>query len=174
MTRKWIFVFIMGVILASGVFSSAGQEKDIIFQLKNKIIDIQNEGKLGFRNFTACSNIVTYGSYVPLSKPEVKTGSRFFIYYEPENIFTNRVQGNYEIWYTQDMIVLDAVGRVLLNKEGALNFRHSGRAPIFDLYATNSLNVGKLPPGMYVFRAILHDKLKKSTAQKDFSFKIVK
>jgi|ETNmetMinimDraft_13_1059891.scaffolds.fasta_scaffold01467_2 hypothetical protein len=43
-------------------------------------------------------------------------------------IFTNRIQGNYEIWYTQDMIVLDADGSVLLNKEGALNFRHSGRA----------------------------------------------
>lgn len=174
MIRKWVVIFIMGAIFTGGVFSHAGQENDIILQLKNKIIDIQNEGKLGFRSFIACSNIITYGSYVPLPKPEVKTGSRFFIYYEPENVFTNRVQENYEVWYTQDMIVLDADGQVLLNKEGALNFRHSGRAPIFDLYATNTLNVGKLPPGIYVFRAVLHDKLKKTTAQKDLSFKIVK
>ena len=42
-----------------------GQDK--ILELKEKIIDIQNEGQLGFRNFTLCSNIIGYGQYVPIN-----------------------------------------------------------------------------------------------------------
>jgi hypothetical protein len=49
------------------------------------------------------------------------------------NVFTNRNKG-----------------KVLYEQEGLLNFRCSSRSPVFDLYATNSLNLGDLGPGTYL------------------------
>jgi hypothetical protein len=165
-------IFIVIMILCIMPVSQA--EDNPILKLKEKIIEIQNKGELGFRNFTACSNIISYGSYVPLPSSEIKSGSEFFVYYEPENVFTNKVQGLYEIWYGQDMIVLDGEGNILLNKENALDFHYKTKSPVLDLYAKNTLSLGNLPPGDYVFRAVIHDKLKKTRAQKDYKFKVVK
>ena len=76
--------------------------EETVAALKERIIDIQNKGKLGFRNFNRCDNIITYGSYVPAEGNKVPAGSKLLFYYEPENVFTNRVGGSYQIWYTQD------------------------------------------------------------------------
>jgi hypothetical protein len=162
------------IIMMVCVISVSHAGDDPILKLKEKIIQIQNKGELGFRNFTACSNIISYGAYVPLASSEIKSGSEFFVYYEPENVFTNKIHGQYEIWYGQDMIVLDGEGNILLNKENALDFHYKTQSPVLDLYAKNTLSLGNLPPGDYVFRAVIHDKLKKTRAQKDYEFKVVK
>ena len=43
---------------------------------------------------------------------------------------------------------------------------------MFDLYATNSLNLGSLPPGNYTYKAILRDKLKDATAEFSLPFTV--
>jgi hypothetical protein len=148
-----------------------GQADDIL-KLKEKIIELQNKGELGFRNFAICSNIIGFGSYVPVAAPAFKAGDQILFYYEPLNVFTSRREGLYEIWYTQDMIVLDAKGNVLLNKADALDFHYTSKTPVLDLYATNSLDVGGLAPGKYQFKAVLKDRLRNKQIAKIVEFTI--
>jgi hypothetical protein len=165
---------ILMTVIAMLVVSGQSVKADEILELKNRIVEIQNHGKLGFRNFVPCSQILTYASYVPLEKPEVKQGGEIQFYFEPNNFYTHRKGGRYEIWLSEDMFVFTADGEVLLEQKEAATHHYFTETPIMDLYFTNSVSVGQLPPGRYVFRAVLNDKLKGATATKELSFYVVK
>jgi len=161
-------------LLCLAALAAQAQSQDQILNLKNQIIDLQNKGNLGFRQFTLCSKVMGYGSYVPLDQPVVGVGAELLIYYEPVNVFTNRVQGQYEFWFTQDTVLLSEKGEVLYEQKELLTFRYPSRTPVFDLYATNSLNLGDLPPGKYTYKAVIHDKLKDAQAEYSQVFQISK
>jgi len=169
MKRLWL----VGVMIVCLIIPASIIAEETVEELKDKIIDIQNKGKLGFRNFTRCDNIITYGSYVPAADNKVEAGSKLLFYYEPANVFTNRRDDTFQIWYTQDLIVKDAEGEELLNSPELLNFNYQTVAPVLDLYATNSLDLGDLPAGKYEFIAVLHDKLKKASKTISYVFEIV-
>jgi hypothetical protein len=101
MKKGLCFVFVILII-----FSGAFAQEDEILKLKEKIIDLQNKGELGFQNFTMCSKILGFASYVPLSAPVLDRNETLLIYYEPVNVYTSVREGLYEIWYTQDMTLL--------------------------------------------------------------------
>ncbi len=162
----------MLILFLTALVPSLGAEETVA-SLKERIVDIQNQGTLGFRNFTLCSNVIGFGQYVPYPDSRVKAGSEIYFYYEPVNVFTNRVSGNYQIWFTQDMIIRGAQGEEILNMPEGLNFNFKAQSPVLDLYAQNSINLGELPPGTYQFIAVVHDKLKKTEARKSFTFEVV-
>jgi hypothetical protein len=166
--KKLIF-YALALLAAAGLVF--GQAEDIL-KLKEKIIELQNKGELGFRNFTICTNIIGFGSYVPVPAPVFKAGDQIQFYYEPVNVFTGRREGLYEIWYTQDMVVQDVKGNVLLNKADALDFHYTSKTPVLDLYVTNSLDVSGLAPGKYQFKAVLKDKLRNKQIAKAVEFTI--
>jgi len=170
MKKLPIYLLITGIILCLSLTVSG---QDTINSLKEKIIDIQNKNKPGFRNFTLCSNIIGYGQYIAAENAKVKVGSEIIFYYEPINLFTNRQAGGYHVWYTQDMILLDASGKELYNGKELLNFNYNTTSPVMDFYAKNSLSLGQLPPGKYIFKAVLHDKLKREEATYKYTFEIV-
>ena len=111
------------VVLLIGFYSQAKADEisEKVLQLKDKIVEIQNKGKLGFRNFAVCSKIFTFASYVPLKETKVKQGGELLIYFEPANLFTNKIDGRYDIWLTQDMIVQTEGGKLLLDKKMPLS-----------------------------------------------------
>jgi len=151
---------------------SVPQYKEIL-KLKEKIIDLQNKGKLGFKDLTLCSKIISFGAYVPLPQPKIKRGRTLLVYYEPINVFTNRKKGLYEIWYIQDMILLDSKKKIIFKKEDALSFHYTFTSPVMDLYATNSLELGNLSPGKYIYKIVLKDRLKDEVAVKEIPFEII-
>ena len=167
-----ILLFAMLAVLAAP--SAQAQDQEAILKLKNQIIDLQNRGSLGFKDFTLCSKILGFGSYVPLDKPQVSQGAELEIYYEPLNVFTNRNKGQYELWYTQDIMLLSEKGETLYEEPELLSFHYFSRSPVFDLHATNSLNLGSLPPGAYTYKAVLRDKLKDATVEYSLAFSITK
>ena len=169
MRKLWL----ASAVIACLILPATIIAENTVEELKEKIIDIQNKGKLGFRNFTRCDNIITYGSYVAAPDNRVKAGTKLLFYYEPENVFTNRRNKTFQIWYTQDLIVKTADGEELLNSPDLLNFNYQTIAPVLDLYATNSLDLGDLPPGKYEFIAIINDKLKKTSATMSYVFEII-
>jgi hypothetical protein len=171
--KKFPLLIILIAVLSIPLASHPQDEGEIL-KLKNQIIDLQNKGKLGFKDVTICSKIVGFGSYVPTERPEVAQGGELLIYYEPINVFTNRVKGRYEVWYSQDLILLSEDGQVLYESEHLLDFHYMSRTPVFDLYAQNTLSLGNLPPGGYVYKAVLHDKLKDAAAEYSLAFQIVK
>ncbi len=170
--KRIIGIIIIVCILIAG-FTSINAQESKVAQLKEKIIDLQNEGKLGFKNFFLCTNIIGYGQYVAANTNKVKAGTEIYFYYEPQNLFTNRSNSGYHVWYTQDMIVLDAKGKEIYNGPEMLNFNYQTTAPVLDYYATNSLSLGNLPTGKYTFKAVMHDKLKNAEAVYTYDFEIV-
>jgi hypothetical protein len=168
MKRAFCLVGLL-VLLASLSFA---QDSEIL-KLKEKIIEIQNKGDLGFRNFAFCSTIVGFGSYVPLSRPGLDKSGELLVYYEPINVFTSKKEGLYEIWYTQDMVLLDEKEAVLQEWPNALDFHYTTRTPVMDLWAQNNITLGgQVPAGKYKFKAVLKDKLSGRTAVKIMDFEI--
>lgn len=166
------FLLAAAALLLAVVWWLPAQQSDAVLKLKNQIIDLQNKSSLTFKDVTLCSKVLGFGSYVPLEQPAVPQGSELLLYYEPVNVFTNRVQGQYEIWYTQDIVLLSSSGEVLYEQKELLTFHYFSRSPVFDLYATNSLNLGNLPSGKYVYKTVVHDKLKEATAEYALNFQV--
>jgi len=160
------------LILIMLTFAISPGQDDEILKLKEKIIEIQNKGELGFRYFTLCSNVISFASYVPLLEPVVEKNGTLLIYYEPVNVFTSKKNGLYEVWYTQDMALYTAKDELIIQKEDALNFHYTTKSPVMDLYATNTITLTGLPSGKYKFKAILKDKLKSKKAVKMIEFEI--
>jgi hypothetical protein len=95
------------------------------------------------------------------------------VYYEPVNVFTAKKEGLYEIWYTQDMVLLDAKGGVLQEWPNALDFHYTARTPLLDFWAQNNLALrGQVPAGAYKFKAVLKDKLSGRTAVMVMDFEV--
>lgn len=168
MKRFFCLAFLVGLTASL----SLPQENKIL-ELKEKIIEIQNTSELGFRHFSLCSNIIGFGSYVPLAKPVLDKNGELLVYYEPVNVFTSKKEGLYEIWYTQDMALLNTKGEIIQEWPNILNFHYTTKTPVMDLYAQNSLTLGgQVPAGHYKFKAVLKDKLSGKSAVKAVDFEV--
>ncbi len=167
-------VFLFGLAIAGSLAAGEPEtEVSSVADLKERIVDLENGGKLGFRNFHLCQRISGYGQYEVIPDRKVAAGSRFEFYYEPENLFTKRTDGSYQKWFTQDMRLRDANGEVILDKKDALEFNYTTKAPVLDVFGKNSLSLGRLPPGLYEFEAILHDRLSGQDASFRVKFEVV-
>ena len=171
---KGIVLFLIMMVMLAGTTFAQPKYYDLILKLKDIIIEIQNQGELGFRNFTLCSKIITMGQYVALPEPKVKVGTEeLLIYIEPANVFTNTQQGRYEFWITQDIFVLNEEGELLFEKTDAVSAHFNTATPILDLYLPNTLYMSTLPIGKYTYKAILHDVLRGTTATKTIDFEVI-
>ena len=167
--KKFVILTFAALLAFSG---AAGQENEIL-KLKEQIIELQNNGELGFQNFNLCSSIFTFASYVPLSEPVIGKTGTLLVYYEPLNIFTKKEDGIYEIWYTQDMVLLNQDETVISEWTDILEFHHRTNKPVMDVFAQNSLDFdGSIPPGKYKFKAVLKDKLRGDSVTKIIDFEI--
>ena len=171
---KGIVLFLIMMVTLAGTTFAQRENYEIILKLKDVIVEIQNQGKLGFRNFILCSKIITMGQYVALPEPKVKVGTEeLFIYIEPANVFISTQEGRYEIWITQDIFLLDEEGELLLEKTNAVSAHFNTATPILDLYLPNTLYMSTLPVGEYTYKAVLHDVLRGTTATETIDFEVV-
>jgi hypothetical protein len=167
--KKGLCLVIAVVIFIGWTFA----QDDEILNLKEKIIDLQNKGELGYTNFALCSKIMGFASYVPLPEPVIDKDGTLLVYYEPANVYTNKRDGLYEIWYTQDMTLLKDDGEVVSHWNDILTFHYTTKKPVMDLFAQNSIELkGQLPSGKYKFKATLKDKLSEKTAIHIIDFEI--
>ena len=167
-----VLSLIMAVILSGNVFA-AQEDHEKILRLKDQIVRIQNEGKLGMRNVNLCSKVITLGAYVPLPEAKIEVDKKYYIYYEPTNWFTKTEQERYEFWLTQNIILLDAQGEVLVERPGALSVHFNTATPIVDVYITNDLYLTAAPPGKYTYKMVLHDEFKEESVTKTVDFEVV-
>jgi hypothetical protein len=163
-------------LLAWGVMAcplALAQDTDVSL-LKERIINLQNMNPLGIRSLVACSQVTDYASYVPLPDNKVKSGDVIFFYFEPQNPSTNKAGGQYEIWLTQDMVVLTEQQEEIYKKENAVEIHYKTNAPRLDIYGVNQMTLSNLPAGKYLFKAIIHDKIKGEQASATWAFEVVK
>jgi hypothetical protein len=163
-------LLVIGLMLAPVVFA---QDSDVSL-LKERIINLQNIYPLGIRTLIACSKVTDYGFYEPLPDNKVKAGDVIFFYFEPQNPSTKKTAGSYEIWLTQDMVVLTEQQQEVFKKENAVEIHYQTRSPRLDIYGVNQLTLTDIPPGRYIFKAILHDKIKGEAASATWAFVVVR
>jgi len=168
--RLLVFLLLSGIVACPIVHA---QETDVS-ALKERIINLQNMYPLGIRTLIACSKVTDYGSYEPLPDNTLKTGDIIFFYFEPQNPSINKGEGKYEVWLTQDMVVLTEQQQEIFKKENAVEIHYQTSSPRLDLYGVNQLTLAEVPPGKYIFKAILHDKIKGEEASATWDFEVVK
>lgn len=176
-----LFIFSI-LILFIGVFIVHAKPKakaihqddnrDEILQLKLKIIQLQNQRKLGFQDFVLCSEIFSFASYAPLEENVIPKDGRLLAYFEPDNVYTRINNNTYEIWYTEDMILLDSNGKKLGEWNDILNFHYTTKKPVMDLFAQNTIDLKGLAPGKYTFKAVLKDQLSNKFVTETIDFEI--
>ena len=159
------------LMLVTSSFAFA-QDTDVTL-LKERIVNLQNQYPLGIRTLVACSTVTGYGSYEPLPDNKVKAGDVVFFYYEPQNPSTRKTEGTYEIWLTQDMVVLTEQEEEIFKKEKAIEIHYQTSSPRLDIYGVNHLTLAEVPPGKYLFKAILHDNIKGETASATWAFEVI-
>lgn len=171
MSRRWSAFAAVALVLALSVAVASGAQETVT-ALKERIIDLQNKGKLGVRGLVMCSSVATYGQFVRNEARRAPVSSTIHFYYEPENVYTQRERESYRIWYTQDIVLFGKDGKELFRADDVLGFTHLGFSPVLDLYATNALDLGELAPGEYRYRVVLHDKLRGAEASAEVAFTI--
>ena len=153
--------------------SDTRESKYNVSQLKEMIIDVQNESELKINKFTLCSKIIGFGQYIPVNRKYAKAGTELLFYYEPVNLFTNRLNGAYQVWFGQDMEVLNSDRELIFKQENILNFNYQTITPVLDIFGTNNLALDKVIDGAYIFRIRVHDKLKDTSVEAEFPFNVV-
>jgi len=159
------------LIIATSSLAFA-QETDVSL-LKERIINLQNQNPLGIRTLVACSTVTDYGFYEPLPDNKVKAGDVVYFYLEPQNPSTNKAKGKYEIWLTQDMVVLTEQQQEVFKKENAVEIHYQTSSPRLDIYGVNQLTLAEVQPGKYLFKVILHDKIKGEEASATWAFEVI-
>ena len=144
-----------------------------VLELKEQIIELQNKGTLRIKNFLPCSQISTLGSYTPLAETKFKQNETLYVYFEPVNFSTSRTQGFYEIWLTEDILILNDKGETLMEKPGIMENHYTSASPILDIYFNNHVEFDSVPVGKYIFKVILYDKLKNTSASKSLPFEVI-
>ena len=163
------------ILILACIFVLVGNvtaQDDQILQLKEKIIQLQNKGELGFNDLTLCSKIFGFASYVALPSPVVDKNGSLLLYYEPLNIFTNIKNGIYEIWYTQDL-ALYKDGELVQDWKDFLQFKYASSKPVMDVFAQNSIDFeGRLPAGKYSAKLTIKDRFSDKTAETIVEFEL--
>ncbi len=145
-----------------------------VLELKEQIIELQNKGLLGIKNFLPCSQISTLGSYTPLTEAKFKQNETLYVYFEPVNFTTSKTHGIYEIWLTEDILILNDKGETLMEKPGIMENHYTSASPILDIYFNNHVEFDSVPAGKYIFKVILYDKLKNTSVSESLPFEVVK
>jgi hypothetical protein len=169
--KRLFFCLLLGGMVVCPIVHA--QETDVS-ALKEKILNLQNMYPLGIRTLVPCSTVTDYESYDPLSDNEVKAGDVIFFYFEPQNPSTNKGEGTYEIWLILDAVVLSEQQQEVFKKENAVEMHYQTSSPRLDIFGVYQLTFAEVPPGNYIFKAILHDKIKGESASATWAFKVIK
>lgn len=134
---------------------------DEVQKLKERILDVQNQGKLGFRKIIPCSSAEGFGIYSPL-EPSQKV-QRIVFYCEPSNVSTLKSGDRYVIDCAVDCILMDTSGRVLGGKQNFLRINRVSRSPIMDLFFKFDIALKKPLDRPVLLKTVLHDKIKNAS-----------
>lgn len=139
-----------------------GAKTDEIQALKNRIVELQNGGKLGFRKVVACSSVEGFGVYSPVAPAQ--SLSKVVFYYEPSNVSTLVTGDRYIVDCSVDLSILDQSGKKLGGGENVARINRVSRSPILDLYFKIEIDLKKTSPGGVTVVTVLRDKIKNQSA----------
>ncbi len=134
------------------------KETSEIQKLKEKIIDLQNKSKLGFRKVVLCNSIEGFGLYSPFEPRQPL--NRVLLYFEPSNVSTLVSEGRFIVDLAVDVFLLDGSGKVIGGKQNMLKINRISRSPILDLYYKLEMGVKVPLKREILMKTVLHDRIK--------------
>ncbi|GEM_PF-1915728 len=133
-----------------------------VLRLKKQIIELQNQGKLGFNKVVPCSSVERFGIYSPLKSG--KPLSTVIFYVEPSNYGTLVTKDRYIIDCVVDLAVLNSEGKLIAGKKGLLKINRVSRSPIIDLYFKIRVKLKKPLKKDITIRTRLRDNIRNESA----------
>jgi hypothetical protein len=143
---------------------------DEIQVLKTKIIEFQNNGKLGFRKVALCSSVEGFGIYSLLEPGQA--ASRILLYFEPSNFSTLVSAGRYIVDLAVDLSIFNAAGKLIAGKENALKINRVSRSPIIDLYYKMEINLKRPLKQHIIVKTTLRDKIKNQSISASYKVNV--
>jgi len=143
---------------------------DDIQSFKERIIESQNKGRLGFRKVVLCSSVEGFGIYSPLQPGQA--ASRILLYFEPSNFSTLVSEGRYIVDLAVDLSIFDAAGKLIGGKENVLKINRVSRSPVIDLYYKMDINLKKPLKQHIVVRTTLHDRIKNQSVSASYKVNV--
>jgi hypothetical protein len=134
------------------------KETSEIQKLKEKIIELQNKGKLGFSKVVLCNSIEGFGLYSPFEPGQPL--SRILLYFEPSNVSTLVSEGRFIVDLAVDVFLVDTGGKVIGGKQNMLKINKVSRSPILDLFYKLEMNIKKPLKREILMKTVLHDRIK--------------
>lgn len=150
------------------------ESDDEIMELKKRIIELQNKGKLGFRKLAVCSKVEGYGIYSPLEPG--KPIRNFVLYFEPANVSTLVTPGRYVVDCTIDVFQVrrDASGKTVGRRMKKLKINKVSRSPVLDLHFALNLAMKKPLKTDLIVRIVLYDNIKNQSATANYRINVKK
>ncbi len=142
-----------------------------IINLKSKIIELQNNSKLGFNKIVPCKSVEGFGVYSPL-EPSTPSNKLLF-YIEPANYSTLVSGDRYILDCAIELQILDGAGKPVTSTASPMKINRISRSPILDFFFKIELNLkmAKKPEPLLV-RIVLHDKIKNQSAGANLKIKL--
>lgn len=106
------------------------------------------------------------GIYTPAPKNQI-IQDEIFLYAHIRNHVSEKVLGGYRIHLVSDLLVLDSQGNELAQDRGFGTSEFTAKTEHRDTFVNIALKATGLPPGPYVFRLIIHDKIGNKRGQVD-------
>jgi hypothetical protein len=159
-----------GVSKCEELGDSPTKEASEIQTLKEKIIELQNKGKLGFRKVILCNSVEGFGLYSPFEPGQ--SLNRILLYFEPSNVSTLLSEGRFIVDLAVDVFILDSNGKVIGGKENMLKINKISRSPILDLYYKMEMNVKKTAKREVLMKTVLHDRIKNQSTSMTYRINV--
>ncbi len=134
------------------------ESSDEVQALKTRIIELQNDGKLGFRKIVVCRSVEGFGAYSPLDPGEQVP--KIILYCEPSNVSTMVSADRYIVDCSVDAFLMDSGNKLVLGRQNVVKINRVSRSPIIDLFFKIEINAQKLGNRNVILKVVLHDKIK--------------
>lgn len=134
-------------------------------QLLNAVIMVQNRMPFDINRVVFCKDIQGYDDFTPMETDYLPHGQQLLMYIEPVNVtIRTKPDRKYEIWFSEDIVLTNSAGDVLLEKKNWINLHQISGMPPLVSFIRNTIT--DIPVGQYTIDLTVNDLLGKKLATK--------
>jgi len=146
---------------------------DALMRLKELV---RNKASLVASPPVACEVINTFGDYGPRPNDVYEPGDTILLYTEITNFFMPATEaGSYDLWIKEDIRLFNDNNFQIWGKDNFIDYHHSFRSPISDLFLQNKLTLpAEFPEGKFIIKMEISDLLSGKNVETRYVFFVEK
>lgn len=147
-----------------------GDIQESIKEFTRVLVILQNRLDLVTRNLALCYDIQGFGNYHRIDTFTLQEGQPLLLYLEIEGFGVEEDGNKYWIHLSEDMVIKDNQGNVLIQRDDFMTYRKFFRVPVVPFHLEN--RVTAIPPGEYTYHLTIHDHVKSVSISREFKFSV--